>query len=77
MFEFGMDVIQTTILPVRRTMDEKIASFGQAGPTLRDGNFIWTTSSDQEVTLQNPDGTESVEQQTFYSTQMLSICSPG
>ena len=42
-------------------MDEKIANLGKAGPTLRDGNFIWTTSSDQEVSLPSADGTEVVE----------------
>ena len=62
-FEFGMDVIKAPIIPRKRTMDEKIESFGQAGPTLRNGNFIWTAS------------TESIEFYSLYSTQMITICS--
>ena len=46
LFDFGIDVIQTIIFPSKRTLEDKVQNFGAGGPTLQNGNFIWTTSEE-------------------------------
>ena len=74
-FDFGIDVIQTIIIPNKRTLQQKVDNIGVGGPTLRDGNFIWTTSNTQEITATDAAGNEVTESQVIFATQMLSICS--
>ena len=48
-FDFGIDVIQTDIIPPKRNSVQLKAARLVPGPTLRNGNFIWTTPVTSEV----------------------------
>ena len=75
-FDFGIDVIQTTIVPSKRTTEDKVDNFASEGPTLNDGKLIWTTSTEKQITSTDAQGNQVTETKTTWPVQMLTICTP-
>ena len=61
-----MHVISTVLYPSKRSPQEIIDNRGIPGPTLRDGNFIW---SEVEETLDNQGSFDET-----YTTKSVRIC---